>query len=79
MERNKSKKQVTVLDGRNENNPELYEDIADIDIQYTWWWSHVKMDLKLPPEPSDSSETEASLKFLKQCGVNQIHLTGNLY
>ena len=35
MERNKSKKQVTVLDGRNENNPELYEDIADIDIQYT--------------------------------------------
>lgn len=35
MESNKNKKQVTVLDGRNENNPELYEDNADSDIQYT--------------------------------------------
>lgn len=35
MEGNKNKKQVTVLDGRNENNPELYKDIADSDIQYT--------------------------------------------
>ena len=36
MEENKNKKQVTVQDGRNENNPELYKDIADSDIQYTW-------------------------------------------